>query len=79
MKMLVLITQLGITMLVPIIGCTIGFAWLGKRMDIQWLAVVGFAIGAIAGMRSCFRIIKRMTADWPREGGYGNESLEKNK
>ena len=67
LKMLSLILQLGIIMLVSIIGPTLVFAWLGTRIGVRWLAVAGFFLGAIGGMQGCFRLIKRMTADWPRD------------
>ena len=64
-KMLVLIAQLGILMIVPIVGCTIAGAWIGSRLHHAWIAVIGFVIGAVAGAQACYRMIRRMTADWP--------------
>ena len=63
--MLALILQLGITMLVPILFCTIGGAWLGRRFAIPILPVIGFVIGAIAGMQGSWKLVSRMTRDWP--------------
>lgn len=65
--MLALILQLGITMLVPILFCTLGGAWLGRRVGLMWLAVVGFVVGAIAGMQGAWQLVKRMTRDWPKD------------
>ena len=65
--MLALILQLGITMLVPILFCTLGGAWLGRRFDLIGLAVVGFVIGAVAGMQGAWQLVKRMTRDWPKD------------
>lgn len=65
--MLALILQLGITMLVPILFCTLGGAWLGRRFDMVGLAVVGFVVGAIAGMQGSWRLVKRMTRNWPSD------------
>ena len=65
MGMLALIAQLGITMLVPIVMCTLGGAWLGRRFGILELSVAGFIIGAVAGMQGAWQLIRRMTRDWP--------------
>ena len=84
-KMLVLIAQLGILMIVPIVGCTLVGAWLGEILHILWMGVPGFVIGAVAGAQACFRMIRRMTADWPtddsagrRKGEHSHEGLEEN-
>ena len=67
MGMLALILQLGITMLVPIVMCTVGGAWIGRHFDILWLSVAGFVLGAIAGMQGAWKLIRRMTRDWPTD------------
>lgn len=66
MSMLTLILQLGITMLVSVIACTLIGAWLGERIGVEFLAVAGFFVGACAGMSACWKLIKRMTASWPK-------------
>ena len=58
-EMLTLIMQLGISMLVPILMCTLLGAWIGSRIDAHWPAVVGFCIGAAAGMESVYKIVKK--------------------
>ena len=63
--MLTLILQLGITMLVPIVVCTIGGNWLGERLGWMGFPVLGFVVGAVAGMQGAWKLIRRMTADWP--------------
>ena len=63
--MLTLILQLGITMLVPIIACTIGGNWLGVKLGWMGFPVLGFVVGAVAGMQGAWKLIRRMTADWP--------------
>ena len=62
MKMLVLIFQLGITMLTGIFLCgTIGIL-LGRALGIIIIFPVLLTVGIIAGFRSCYRIIKRFEA-----------------
>lgn len=58
-EMLTLIMQLGISMLVPILMCTLFGVWLGSRLMADWIAVAGFVIGAAAGMESVYKIVKK--------------------
>lgn len=58
-EMLTLITQLGISMLVPILLCTFFGVWLGQRFSANWIPVVGFIVGAAAGMESVYKIVKK--------------------
>ena len=62
LRMLLLISQLGITMMVPIFSCT----WLGsmvvKKTGIDILILVFIIIGVMAGFRSCYHIIRRFTS-----------------
>ena len=58
-QMIVLIFQISITMLVPILLCTFIGVFIGRRFGVNWVAAVAFAIGAIAGMQSVWRIIKK--------------------
>ena len=59
LRLLVLITQLGITMMVPIFFC----AWLGslvsRKTGVELLFVLFLVMGALAGFRSCYHIIRR--------------------
>lgn len=55
-----MIMQFGINMLVPIFACTLFGAWLGEKVNISWLAVPFFAIGALAGMRNVFVFARRI-------------------
>lgn len=62
LRMLLLISQLGITMMVPIFFCT----WLGSmvvnKTGIDILIIVFIIIGIMAGFRSCHHIIRRFTS-----------------
>ncbi len=57
---LVLIMQFGINMIVPIVMCTAFGVWVGGKTGWKFLAVPLFLIGALAGMRNCYMIVKRM-------------------
>ena len=65
--MLTLILQLGLTMIVPILLCTLGGVWLGDKIHMSAVPVVGFVMGSIAGMQASWKLIKRMTASWPKD------------
>lgn len=59
LDMLILILQIGITMLVPIFMCTLAGAWFGARFHMKWIAVVAFFLGAAAGFRNVYRLVKK--------------------
>ena len=56
---LILILQISITMLVPILLCTIGGLWLDRKFGTKWIAIVGFVLGTIAGFQNVYRLVKR--------------------
>lgn len=55
-----MVMQFGINMLVPIFACTLFGAWLGEKVNISWLAIPFFVIGALAGMRNVFLFARRI-------------------
>jgi dipeptide/tripeptide permease len=55
-----MVMQFGINMLVPIFACTLFGAWLGDKLNISWLALPFFAVGALAGMRNVFLFARRI-------------------
>ena len=55
-----MIMQFGINMLVPIFACTLFGAWLGEKVNMSWLSVPFFALGALAGMRNVFLFARRI-------------------
>jgi hypothetical protein len=63
MDMLVLILQIGITMLVPILMCTVGGAWLGHRFGLNFLGVLGFVLGSAAGFQNVYQLVKKYLKD----------------
>lgn len=56
---LILVLQIGITMLVPILLCFIGGAWLDQHFGTKWIGVIGFVLGVIAGFQNVYRLVKR--------------------
>ena len=55
-----MIMQFGINMLVPILACTLFGAWLGEKLEVSWLAIPFFVVGALAGMRNVFVFARRI-------------------
>lgn len=64
---LILVTQFGISMLVPILLCTLIGAYLGKKFSIPIIAVPLFLIGALAGFRNVWVMAKKLCED--KDGG----------
>ncbi|MCQ2492658.1 MAG: AtpZ/AtpI family protein [Lachnospiraceae bacterium] len=56
----VMITQFGLNMLVPIFICSFVGIWLDKRLGTNWIMVVLFFVGALAGGRNVFLFAKRI-------------------
>lgn len=56
---LILILQISITMLVPILLCTLGGLWLDRKFGTKWIVIVGFVLGTIAGFQNVYRLVKR--------------------
>ena len=67
-----MVMQFGINMLVPILACTLFGAWLGEKVQISWLAIPFFVIGALAGMRNVFLFARRIYQ--PKEHSKGEPS-----
>ncbi len=55
-----MVMQFGINMIVPILACTLFGAWLGEKVNISWLALPFFIVGALAGMRNVFVFARRI-------------------
>lgn len=65
---LALVTQLGLTMVVSI-GMTSALGiWLDRRLGTSWITVAMFVLGAVAGVQSVWRMIKKI---------YGDEEQDK--
>lgn len=58
-RSLVLVTQFGINMLVPILLCTLLGVYIGKRFSVPVITVPLFLIGALAGFRNVYILAKK--------------------
>ena len=56
----VLITQVGINMIVPIFLCTALGVFLDKKLELSFLTIVLFFVGALAGFRNCYIMAKKI-------------------
>lgn len=56
---LIMVLQFGISMIVPILLCTLFGVWLGEKTGISWLAIPLFFVGAIAGGQNVYRMAKK--------------------
>ncbi len=57
---LVLVTQFGINMLVPLLLCSMAGVYIGKRFDIEWIVIPLFFLGALAGFRNIHIMAKKI-------------------
>lgn len=56
---LIMVLQFGISMIVPILLCTLFGVWLGEKTGISWLAIPLFFVGAVAGGQNVYRMAKK--------------------
>lgn len=70
-RSLILISQFGINMLVPIFLCTFLGIWLDKKLGTSFLMIVLFFIGALAGFRNIYIMAKRVYEDKGDNGHDG--------
>ncbi|MCR5397472.1 MAG: AtpZ/AtpI family protein [Lachnospiraceae bacterium] len=59
METLALVMQVSISMILPILACTLFGVWIGNKIDVDWIAILGFFIGAAAGVESVYKIVKK--------------------
>ncbi len=58
-EMLVLIMQIGISMIVPI-GLMVALSvFIVNKTGIKWISVILFVIGAAAGIRNVYKLVKK--------------------
>ena len=57
---LVMITQFGIDMMVPIALCSLAGYWLDRHFGTSWIFVALFFVGAAAGAGNVYRFAKRI-------------------
>ena len=72
------ITQFGINMLVPIFLCSFVGIWLDKKLGTDFIMIILFFIGAIAGGYNVYRLsLKHMKKKHP-ESPYLHGATPKN-
>lgn len=54
-----MISQVGISMVVPILLCTYVGVWLEEKFDFPW-TVIMIVVGVLAGVRNVIAMVKRM-------------------
>lgn len=57
---MVMITQFGINMIVPIIMCTMAGVWIGEKWNIPIIVIPLFLLGAMAGFRNVYIMAKKI-------------------
>lgn len=60
---LVLVTQFGISMLVPILLCTLIGVYIGEKFSIPIITVPLFIIGALAGFKNVYTLARKTYED----------------
>lgn len=60
---LVMVTQFGINMLVPILLCTMIGAYIGKKFSMPIITIPLFLAGALAGFRNIYVMAKKLYED----------------
>ncbi len=78
-EMLVLILQIGITMLVPILLCTLGGAWLDAKFNMKFLGLLGFVLGSAAGFQNVYRLVRKYLKDKKSPGELKREKDEQDR
>ena len=59
LRMLALLTQLGISMLTCIFLCMFIGKFLSERLHADWIFLIFLLLGILSGFRSCYKIISR--------------------
>lgn len=77
-KILTYITQFGLMMLIPICLCFFAGLWLDKKLGTNFLVIIFFFIGALAGFTGVFRMIKKYNEQNPEYTLSTKERRERN-
>lgn len=73
LRSLALISQFGITMLVPMALMFAAGCWLDRIFDTSFWAVLLFFFGALAGFQNVFRLARRVFKEQKDEETRGTE------
>lgn len=55
-----MITQFGISMIVPILMCTMLGVYIGRKFDMMIIVIPLFIMGALAGFRNIYKMAKKI-------------------
>ena len=69
-RCLALITQFGISMLVPIFLCSFLGIYLDRKLGTQFCMIVLFFMGAAAGFRNIYRLAKSIYKEKSERDNY---------
>lgn len=70
MQTLTLVFQFGISMLVPIFMCSLFGAWLGERLQINWMMIPFFFVGALAGFTNIYKVVRKLYRQEEKKGNH---------
>ena len=62
-RSLVMITQFGLNMLVPIVLCTFAGNFINKKLGTSFFVIIFFFAGALAGFRNIFMFARKIYED----------------
>lgn len=83
LRYLTLISQFGIHMLVPIFMCSFIGIYLDRKLGTEFLMIVLFFIGALAGFRNIYVLSLKMIREDEKAGrkkrNLNERTVEKNK
>ncbi len=72
-KMIALVTQIGISMLTPVLLMAYIGLWLQEQFEVQ-LALLFILIGIGAGFRNCWILIRKAVKNLEKGDGYDKET-----
>ncbi len=67
-RSLAVITQFGISMLVPIFLCSFLGMYLDRKAGTSYIMIILFFVGALAGFRNIYIVAKRIYSDKGSDG-----------
>lgn len=51
-----MITQLSLTLLTPLVLCTLVGMWADKKLGTRWLVMLGLVLGLLAGAKNAYQM-----------------------
>lgn len=71
---LTMVGQFGISMLVPVLACSFLGAVLDRKLGTNFLVIVLFFVGALAGARNVYHFAKRVFTGETKQSAYLHKS-----